>query len=322
MPDGRKKSTLPLLTILTPCYNEEGNVREVYNQVCSVMQTLPDYDYDHLFIDNASTDKTVVILRELAAADRRVKVIVNTRNFGHVRSPYYGLLQAHGNAVMTCVADLQDPPELIPEFVRKWQEGYKVVIGVKQGTRDSWLMSRTRKFYYWLVGRLSSDVELVHNFTGFGLYDREVIEHFRSTDEQYPYFRGLVSDFGYGVWALLQYLLGEHLHYLVIVLLSWPIAVANAYLGYRYVVFRSHGPILRELPRFSLVYVLTLLANLALLPVALNVLPFNIYVVQALLTALVVVSSYLSHRYYSFGGERRRDAPPTSLYDPPAVPED
>jgi len=197
VPDGRKKSTLPLLTILTPCYNEEGNVREVYNQVCSVMQTLPDYDYDHLFIDNASTDKTVVILRELAAADRRVKVIVNTRNFGHVRSPYYGLLQAHGNAVMTCVADLQDPPELIPEFVRKWQEGYKVVIGVKQGTRDSWLMSRTRKFYYWLVGRLSSDVELVHNFTGFGLYDRDVIEQFRGTDEQYPYFRGLVSDFGY-----------------------------------------------------------------------------------------------------------------------------
>jgi putative flippase GtrA len=128
--------------------------------------------------------------------------------------------------------------------------------------------------------------------------------------------------FGYGVWALLQYLLGEHLHYLVIVLLSWPIAVLNAYLGYRYVVFRSRGPIFRELPRFSLVYVLTLLANLALLPVALNVLPFNIYVVQALLTALVVVCSYLSHRYYSFGGVRGRDAAPTPLYDPAAVPKD
>ena len=91
---------------------------------------------------------------------------------------------------MTCVADLQDPPELIPEFVQKWEEGYKVVIGVKQGSKDSWLMSRTRKFYYWLVGRLSSDVELVHNFTGFGLYDREVIEQFRSTDEQVPLFPG------------------------------------------------------------------------------------------------------------------------------------
>ena len=137
------------------------------------------------------------ILRELAAADKRVKVIVNTRNFGHIRSPYYGFLQANGDAVISVVADLQDPPALIPQFVRKWEEGYKVVIGVKQGTKDSWLMGRTRRFYYGLVGKLSSDVELVHNFTGFGLYDREVIEQFRSTGEQYPYFRGLVSDFGY-----------------------------------------------------------------------------------------------------------------------------
>ena len=188
---------MPLLTILTPCFNEEGNVREVYNRVCSAMQVLPGYDYDHLFIDNASTDGTVDILRELATADKRVKVIVNTRNFGHIRSPYHGLLEARGDAVMTCVSDLQDPPELIPEFVQRWEEGYRIVIGVKQGTKDSWLMSRTRKFYYWLVGRLSSDVELVHNFTGFGLYDREVVEQLRSTDEQYPYFRGLVSDFGY-----------------------------------------------------------------------------------------------------------------------------
>ena len=188
---------MPLLTILTACYNEEGNVREVYEQVKAAMQTLPGYDYEHLFIDNASKDGTVAILRELAAADKRVKVIVNTRNFGHIRSPYYGFLQARGDAVLSCVADLQDPPEIIPQFVRKWEEGYKVVIGVKQGSRESWLMRRTRKFYYWLIGSLSSDVELVHNFTGFGLYDREVIEQFRGTDEQYPYFRGLVIEFGY-----------------------------------------------------------------------------------------------------------------------------
>jgi glycosyltransferase involved in cell wall biosynthesis len=161
------------------------------------MATLPAYDYDHLFIDNASKDGTVAILRELAASDRRVKVIVNTRNFGQVRSPYYGFLQARGDAVMTCVADLQDPPELIPQFVRKWEEGYKVVIGVKQSSRDSWVMARTRKLYYWLMAKLSSDVELVHNFTGYGLYDRDVIEQFRATDEQDPYFRGLVVDFGY-----------------------------------------------------------------------------------------------------------------------------
>jgi glycosyltransferase involved in cell wall biosynthesis len=161
------------------------------------MATVPEYDYDHLFIDNASSDKTVDILRELAAADTRVKVILNTRNFGQVRSPYHAFLQARGDAVIGVVADLQDPPELIPEFLRKWQEGYKVVIGVKQGSHESWLASRTRRFYYWLVARISSDVELVENFTGFGLYDRDVVEKFRSTEEQYPYFRGLVSDFGY-----------------------------------------------------------------------------------------------------------------------------
>jgi polyisoprenyl-phosphate glycosyltransferase len=105
---------VPLLTILTPCFNEEGNVREVHRQVRAVMQTLPVYEYDHLFIDNASTDKTVEILRELAAADKRVKVIVNTRNFGQVRSPYHGFLEARGDAVMTCVADLQDPPGAHP----------------------------------------------------------------------------------------------------------------------------------------------------------------------------------------------------------------
>jgi glycosyltransferase involved in cell wall biosynthesis len=187
----------PYLTIFTPCYNEEENVREVHRQVKAVMQTLPGYDYEHLFIDNASKDKTVEILRELAAADKHVKVIVNTRNFGQIRSPYHAFLQASGDAAIGCAADLQDPPELIPQFVKKWEEGFKVVIGVKQGSKEAWLMYRVRKFYYSLVTRLSSDVELVHNFTGFGLYDRDVVEQFRNTGEQYPYFRGLVCDFGY-----------------------------------------------------------------------------------------------------------------------------
>jgi glycosyltransferase involved in cell wall biosynthesis len=196
-PADAKDRTAPYLTILTACYNEEENVREVYQQVRAAMQTLPGYDYEHLFIDNASKDSTVEILRELAAEDKRVKVIVNTRNFGQIRSPYYGFLQASGDAVMGCVADLQDPPELIPQFVKKWEEGYKVVIGVKRGSKESWVMYRIRRLYYALVTKLSSDVELVHNFTGFGLYDREVVEQFRSTGEQYPYFRGLVCDFGY-----------------------------------------------------------------------------------------------------------------------------
>jgi glycosyltransferase involved in cell wall biosynthesis len=195
--EGSKVAVVPLLTVLTPCYNEEGNVREVHRQVKEAMATLPGYEYDHLFIDNASTDRTVEILRELAANDKNVRVIVNTRNFGHIRSPYHAFLEARGDALMTCVADMQDPPELIPQFVKKWEEGFKVVIGVKQGSGDSWVMSRTRRLYYWLVAKLSSDVELVNNFTGYGLYDREVIEQFRNTEEQYPYFRGIVSDFGY-----------------------------------------------------------------------------------------------------------------------------
>jgi polyisoprenyl-phosphate glycosyltransferase len=197
VPKPRVETTVPLLTVLTPCFNEAGNVRKVYEQVKAAVATVPDVQYEHLFIDNASTDGTVEILRELAAADHRVKVIVNTRNFGHVRSPYHGFLQARGDAVMTCVADLQDPPQLIPQFIAKWREGYKIVIGVKTGATESWLMKRARSTYYSLVGKLSPDVHLIHHFTGFGLYDRDVVELFRDTEEQYPYFRGMVSDFGY-----------------------------------------------------------------------------------------------------------------------------
>jgi glycosyltransferase involved in cell wall biosynthesis len=195
-PSVSKPRTARYLTILTPCFNEEENVREVYQQVKAVMQNLPGYDYEHLFIDNASKDRTVEILRELAAADKHVKVIVNTRNFGHVRSPHHALLQATGDAIISCVADLQDPPGLIPLFLEKWEEGYKIVIGVKEGSQESKHMYRVRKLYYWLIGHLS-DIELIPNFTGFGLYDREVIEHLRETNEQYLYFRGLICDFGY-----------------------------------------------------------------------------------------------------------------------------
>ena len=174
---------MPLLTIFTPCYNEEKNVAEVHRQVQEVMATLPGYDYDHLFIDNASTDGTVEILRGLAARDEHVRVIVNTRNFGTVRSPYHAMLVARGDAVVCLVADLQDPPELIPQFVRKWEEGYKIAIGVKAGSQESKGMSSVRRLYYWLIGRLS-EIELVSDFTGFGLYDRAVVEQCRDTGEQ------------------------------------------------------------------------------------------------------------------------------------------
>jgi len=161
---------MPFISIVTACYNEEENVAELYAQVRAVIEGLHGYSYEHLFIDNASTDRTVAILRDLAGRDKRVKVIVNARNFGHIRSPYHALLQARGDAVISIVADLQDPPALIPDFLRKWEEGYKVVLGIKESSEESGLMYALRTLYYRTLRRLSN-VELIEHFTGFGLYD-------------------------------------------------------------------------------------------------------------------------------------------------------
>src|SRR5512136_279194 len=122
---------MKLISIVTPCYNEEGNVQELHTQIVQVMSELPQYRFEHIYIDNASTDGTVPILRQLAAADPRVKVILNARNFGHIRSPFHALLQARGDAVICMACDLQDPPGLIKDFIRKWEEGFKLVMGVK-----------------------------------------------------------------------------------------------------------------------------------------------------------------------------------------------
>ena len=192
---------MPFITIMTPCYNEEANVAEVHRQVAAAMEALPPrdgepYTYEHLFIDNASTDRTVDILREICATDKRVKVIVNTRNFGHIRSPYYGLLQGSGDAVITMVADLQDPPTMIGDFLREWEKGYKVVIGVKATSQENRVMFFVRRQYYRLVDALA-EVPQIRNFTGFGLYDKEVIETLKELDDPYPYFRGLISELGY-----------------------------------------------------------------------------------------------------------------------------
>ena len=187
-----------LISIVTPCYNEEGNVEELYRQIKQVFAALPQYDYEHLYIDNSSQDGTIDKLRRLAAQDQRVKVILNARNFGHIRSPYHALLQANGDAVIAMVSDLQDPPALIPEFLQKWEAGLKIVLGEKTESAESGLMFALRKFYYRVVSRLA-DVELLKNVTGFGLYDREVIEQFRALSDAYPYVRGLISELGYTV---------------------------------------------------------------------------------------------------------------------------
>ena len=187
---------MKFISIVTPCYNEEENVVNLYNQVREVISTLKDYTYEHIFIDNASRDKTVEILKELAKKDGKVKIIVNARNFGHIRSPYYGLLQATGEAVISIVADLQDPPSMIADFIKKWEEGYKVVVAVKKKSKESSVMFLIRKLYYNLISNLS-EIELIKNFTGFGLYDKKVIEALRQIDDPYPYFRGLICDIGF-----------------------------------------------------------------------------------------------------------------------------
>jgi len=187
---------MKLISIMTPCYNEEDNVADLYDRVKQVFAGLNGYEFEHIFIDNSSRDGTVGILKRIAAADRRVKIIVNTRNFGVVRSPYYGLLQASGDAVIPMCADLQDPPEMIVDFLERWEQGYKIVLAVKSNSAESPLFYAARKAYYRLVGRLS-EIELVENATGFGLYDRDVIEVLRRIDDPYPYARGLICDIGY-----------------------------------------------------------------------------------------------------------------------------
>ena len=186
------------ITILTPCYNEEGNVEELNRQVNAIMAGLTNYDYEHLFIDNASTDSTVKLLRTMAARDPKVKVIVNQRNFGQVRSPYYALMHAQGDAVIGIAADFQDPPELLSDYIRCWEDGFLIVLGQKIGSNESGIMFNLRKLYYKLINKLS-DVELIQNVTGAGLYDRQVVEYLRAIDDPYPYVRGLISELGYPV---------------------------------------------------------------------------------------------------------------------------
>jgi glycosyltransferase involved in cell wall biosynthesis len=183
------------ISIVTPCFNEEENVEELYSRIQLTMEKMA-FNYEHIFIDNSSTDETVNILKAIASKDKRVKIIVNSRNFGHIRSPYYGLLQSSGNAVIIMASDLQDPPELIPDFIHKWEQGYKAVIGVKTKSEEFGPYYFFRSLYYRTLRNLS-DVRLIDNYTGFGLYDRRVIEILRTIDDPYPYFRGLIADIGF-----------------------------------------------------------------------------------------------------------------------------
>ena len=183
------------ISIITPCYNEEANVMNLYKQVRQVMADIGAYPYEHIFIDNHSADNTVPILKSIASQDPNVKIIVNARNFGHIRSPIHALFAARGDAVISIVADLQDPPAMIHEFIRAWENGASCVLGIKRSSEENTLMFWLRKQYYKLADRLSS-LETIQNFTGFGLYDRKVVELIRSFDDPYPYFRGMIAEIG------------------------------------------------------------------------------------------------------------------------------
>ena len=183
------------LSIVSGCFNEAGNVEELVARVAKIMESLPGYDYEQIIIDNASTDGTQEILRKLASGNPRLKIILNARNFGHVRSPYHGMMQGTGDAVIYMASDLQEPPELILEFVLKWEKGAKAVVGIKDSSDESPIFFAVRRLYYRLVEVLA-ETKTIENFTGFGLYDRVIIEYCRSLREPYPYFRGLIAEVG------------------------------------------------------------------------------------------------------------------------------
>lgn len=185
------------ITIVVPTYNEQENIPLIYQRLSGIFtDKLPDYQMEILYIDNCSTDSSREKILELAEKDGRVKAIFNAKNFGFTRSTFYGLSQAEGDCAVLIFADMQDPPEMIPEFVKQWEQGYKIVTGIKSKSRENPIMYLVRKIYYWLLKRIS-EIEHIEQFDGFGLYDRSFIDVLRGLDDPLPYFRGIVAELGF-----------------------------------------------------------------------------------------------------------------------------
>lgn len=187
-----------LLSVVSGTYNEVENVEIFVERVEAAFRLMPAYLYEIIIIDNCSTDGTQDLLRKLAVTKPHLKVILNTRNFGHIRSPYHGLLQSTGNATIAMASDLQDPPELIVKFVEQWEKGAKAVVAVKEQSEESPIFFFIRKSYYRMLSKIS-ETTLVENFTGFGLYDQRIIDYCRNLQDPYPYFRGIISEVGWNI---------------------------------------------------------------------------------------------------------------------------
>lgn len=187
---------MKMVSIVAACFNEEENVEIFKKQIDLIFDRFPNYAFELIFIDNHSSDRTVEIIKSMAAVDKRVKLIVNSRNFGHIRSPFHGFLQAKGDAVIIMASDLQDPPETIPELLDKWEEGHRIVVAVKKQSLESPVLWILRRFYYSLLYKIA-EIRVIQNFTGFGLYDRKVVESIRGLGDPYPYFRGIIAEIGF-----------------------------------------------------------------------------------------------------------------------------
>lgn len=183
------------VSIMVPCYNEEENVVPISEAIVAQMEELPQYDYELLFIDNCSTDNTRPLLREICAKNKRIKAIFNVKNFGQFNSPYYGLCQTSGDCTISICADFQDPVEMIPTFLKYWEEGYQIVCGVKTSSKESPVMYKLRTMYYKLIKKFST-VDQIEHFTGFGLYDKSFINVLRQLNDPTPFIRGIVAELG------------------------------------------------------------------------------------------------------------------------------
>lgn len=183
------------VSIMVPCYNEEENVVPMSQALVAQMEQLPQYDYEILFIDNCSQDKTRELLREICAANPKIRAIFNSKNFGQFNSPYHGICQTTGDCTLCVCCDFQDPVEMIPKFLEEWEKGYKIVIGIKTSSKESKLMYFLRSIYYKMIRKLSK-VEQIEHFTGFGLYDKSFVQVLRDLDDSTPFLRGIVAELG------------------------------------------------------------------------------------------------------------------------------